>query len=56
MLASLAEAGGAPAPADVVARRLGRPVSEVLGALVEAELGGFVARAPGGRFEVLRGH
>jgi DNA processing protein len=52
----LAALAGAPAPADLVARKLGRPVAEVLGELGQAELAGLVVRAPGGRFEVLRGH
>jgi len=53
VLAALAEVGGA---VEAAARRLGRPVADVLGALCEAELEGFVVRAPGGRFEVLRGN
>jgi DNA processing protein len=42
--------------ADLVARRLGRPVDEVLGSLLEAELAGLVVRAPGGRLKVSRGN
>ena len=45
-----------PASADVIAVRLGLPLGETLGALCEAELSGFITRAPGGKFEVPRGH
>jgi DNA processing protein len=45
-----------PVTVEVLARRLGLPVGELLGVLYEAELGGFIARRPGGRFEVIRGH
>jgi DNA processing protein len=56
-LASVVAAVAAGAPtADLVARRLGRPVGEVLGSLLEAELAGLLTRGPGGRFEVPRGN
>ncbi len=48
--------GDGPASADAIAHRAGMTLAETLAALFEAELGGFVARVPGGRFEAPRGH
>jgi DNA processing protein len=43
-----------PMPPAELARRLGITLADALGQLGEAELGGWVRRAPGGRFEVPR--
>lgn len=48
LLAALADG---PATAEMISRRLGLPLGEVLGALSEAELDGFVVRVAGSRFE-----
>jgi DNA processing protein len=44
-------AAGADTPPGL-AQKLGRPLPQVLGLLFEAELGGWVRRLPGGRYEV----
>ena len=68
---TLDEGGSAPAPetvrllnalfdaplgANALARRLGWPVSRVLGVVGEAEIEGWIRRVPGGAYEVTRGH
>ena len=53
LLAAL-EAGAASA--QEVARRLARPLGEVMGLLSEAELAGRVRRLPGAQYEVTRVH
>jgi hypothetical protein len=40
----------------VLARRLGVPLSSVMGVLARAEIDGWVRRASGNEYEVVRGH
>lgn len=53
LLAALEAASDTPGG---LARRLGLPLSSVMGLLLEAELDGWVRRAEGSHYEVLRGH
>ena len=45
---------GASDSAEGIAQRIGRPLSDVMSALSEAELAGFIQRIAGGRYEVPR--
>jgi DNA processing protein len=47
-IAAALAAAGKTQPAEELAARLGRTVDEILGALLELELGGWVRRLPGG--------
>jgi len=51
----LAALGADPDSAAGIARKLGLPLPAALGVLAEAELGGWIKRLAGGRFEVPRG-
>jgi DNA processing protein len=53
---ALAAAPESTTSAEVLAARLGLPLGEVLGRLSEAELDGWVRRAPGGLYEVTGAH
>jgi DNA processing protein len=44
--------GGKRLLPDVIATQMGWPLGRTLGILSEAELGGWVSRGPGGKFEV----
>ena len=52
----LAALGADPDSAAGIARKLGLPLPAALGVLAEAELGGWIKRLAGGRFEVPRGN
>jgi DNA processing protein len=51
LLAALREGAGSPA---ALSRKIGLPLPEVMAALVEAELDGWLCRIPGNQYEVIR--
>ena len=51
LLAALREGASTPA---VLSRKIGLPLPEVMAALVEAELDGWLCRIPGNQYEVIR--